>query len=102
MIRRPPRATLFPSTTLFRPNELAVLEELGLLAHPHTSAGRVPTEAGYRYYVDRVLPARRREDLVPRPATLPVVRRAVDEAMRDRQSTRLNSSHAKTAYDVVC
>src|SRR5215217_8306974 len=38
-------------------NELAVLEELGLLAHPHTSAGRVPTDAGYRYYVDRLLPA---------------------------------------------
>ena len=34
-------------------NELAVLEEQGLLAHPHTSAGRVPTDAGYRYYVDR-------------------------------------------------
>ena len=37
-------------------NELAVLEEMGLLAHPHTSAGRVPTDAGYRYYVDRLLP----------------------------------------------
>ena len=34
-------------------NELAVLEELGLLAHPHTSAGRVPTDAGYRYFVDK-------------------------------------------------
>ena len=34
-------------------NELAVLEEHGLLAHPHTSAGRVPTDAGYRYFVDR-------------------------------------------------
>ena len=41
-------------------NELAVLEELGLLAHPHTSAGRVPTDAGYRYFVDHVLPKRRR------------------------------------------
>ena len=39
-------------------NELASLEELGLLAHPHTSAGRIPTEAGYRYFVDRLLPAR--------------------------------------------
>jgi heat-inducible transcriptional repressor len=36
-------------------NELANLEELGLLAHPHTSAGRVPTESGYRYFVDRLL-----------------------------------------------
>ncbi len=37
-------------------NELAVLEEQGLLAHPHTSAGRVPTDAGYRYFVDELLP----------------------------------------------
>jgi heat-inducible transcriptional repressor len=36
-------------------NELAELEELGLLAHPHTSAGRVPTDAGYRVYVDEML-----------------------------------------------
>lgn len=31
---------------------MAALEELGLLRHPHTSAGRVPTDAGYRQYVD--------------------------------------------------
>ena len=33
-------------------NDLSVLEDDGLLEHPHTSAGRVPTEAGYRHYVD--------------------------------------------------
>jgi heat-inducible transcriptional repressor len=33
-------------------NELAVLEEQGYLSHPHTSAGRVPTDRGYRFYVD--------------------------------------------------
>src|SRR5918996_3698324 len=60
-------------------NELAVLEEQGLLAHPHTSAGRVPTDAGYRYLVDNLLPARRegRSEL-----QLSLVRREVDEAMR--------------------
>src|SRR3954449_13531943 len=58
-------------------NELAVLEERGLLAHPHTSAGRIPTDAGYRYYVDQLLPE------VPRPELgLSLVRREVDEAMR--------------------
>ena len=36
-----------------------MLEEHGLLAHPHTSAGRVPTDSGYRYFVDRLLPATR-------------------------------------------
>jgi heat-inducible transcriptional repressor len=34
---------------------LADLERLGLLTHPHTSAGRVPTESGYRYYAGEVL-----------------------------------------------
>ena len=33
-------------------HELAVLEEQGYLFHPHTSAGRIPTDLGYRYYVD--------------------------------------------------
>src|SRR6201987_2752912 len=36
-------------------SELAELENLGLLTHPHTSAGRVPTERGYRYYADELL-----------------------------------------------
>lgn len=36
-------------------NEMAVLEELGFVTSPHTSAGRVPTEAGYRYFVKRLL-----------------------------------------------
>src|SRR5438552_4933854 len=33
-------------------NELAALEGLGYLAHPHTSSGRVPSDLGYRYYVE--------------------------------------------------
>lgn len=36
-------------------NEMAALEEAALLTHPHTSAGRIPTEAGYRYFVQRLL-----------------------------------------------
>ncbi len=36
-------------------NEMAVLEELGYVAAPHTSAGRVPTENGYRYFVKRLI-----------------------------------------------
>lgn len=39
-------------------NDLAELERLGYLEQPHTSAGRVPTERGYRYYVDNLLPER--------------------------------------------
>jgi heat-inducible transcriptional repressor len=59
-------------------NELAMLEEEGLLAHPHTSAGRIPTDAGHRFYVDRLLPVPTRA----RGLDLQLVRREVDEAMR--------------------
>src|SRR5215210_4936588 len=37
-------------------NELAVLEDLGLLTHPHTSAGRIPTDLGYRYFIESLMP----------------------------------------------
>jgi heat-inducible transcriptional repressor len=60
-------------------HELAVLEELGLLAHPHTSAGRVPTESGYRYFVDRLLPAAETPGV---RLSLSLVRRELDEALR--------------------
>lgn len=36
-------------------NEMAILEDLGLLEKTHTSSGRVPSEAGYRYYVDHLM-----------------------------------------------
>src|ERR1700751_4710832 len=51
--------------------ELAELEGLGLLTHPHTSAGRVPTEAAYRYYAAGLL-----ERLEPNPGPFPLDLRA--------------------------
>jgi heat-inducible transcriptional repressor len=36
-------------------NELSQLEELGLISHPHTSAGRVPTDVGYRFFVEHLM-----------------------------------------------
>jgi heat-inducible transcriptional repressor len=71
-----PDVTAGPSTIR---NELSALEERGLLAHPHTSAGRVPTDAGYRYYVDQLLPAAPAQAQALR---LELVRREVAEAMR--------------------
>jgi heat shock gene repressor HrcA len=35
-------------------NEMAVLEEEGLITQPHTSAGRIPTDLGYRVFVDKL------------------------------------------------
>jgi heat-inducible transcriptional repressor len=69
-------------------SELAALEDLGYLNHPYTSAGRVPTDAGYRQYVDSVL----RESPLPAPSRrfdleLSSMRREVDEAMRVTTST---------------
>jgi heat-inducible transcriptional repressor len=48
-------------------SELAELESLGLLTHPHTSAGRVPTESGYRYYAGELLGR-----LDPQPTVFPL------------------------------
>src|SRR5258706_11846073 len=61
---------------------LARLEEEGFVQQPHTSAGRIPTDRGYRFYVDLLLDSKR----TSRSTT------AV-EARLDRKSTRLNSSH---------
>jgi len=62
--------------------ELALLEAEGYLTHPHTSAGRVPTDSGYRRYVDLLMasgaPAEARVEL-----ELSRLRREVDEAMRE-------------------
>lgn len=63
--------------------ELAALEAAGYLTHPHTSAGRVPTDAGYRRYVDLMLES----GLVPAEPSVELelsrLRREVDEAMRE-------------------
>src|ERR671938_155556 len=60
--------------------ELAHLEELGLLQHPHTSAGRVPTDHGYRHYVDELLEDGTALTEAPK-VRIGVVRQEVDEAM---------------------
>ena len=61
--------------------ELARLEELGLLQHPHTSAGRVPTDHGYRHYVDDLLAGGSAELDRPR-LHIGISRQEIDEAMR--------------------
>lgn len=61
--------------------ELGRLEELGLLEHPHTSAGRVPTDMGYRTYVDELMEL----EATPRPTGFRVADPGarIDEALRD-------------------
>src|SRR3712207_7658481 len=79
MIRRPPRSTLFPYTTLFRSGAIRQLVcVLGSEGHGVRENGRV------------VEPARERHD------------QARVDAAGDRKSTRLNSSHANISYAVFC
>jgi heat-inducible transcriptional repressor len=74
------RAGVLVSSSTVR-SELAELERRGLLTHPHTSAGRVPTEAGYRIYVDGLLA---RQEMRPAEFTLDLAaaRAEVEEALR--------------------
>src|SRR3712207_7028407 len=87
MIRRPPRSTLFPYTTLFR--SLGLVRRLLRSAEP----GGAPLLA-----VPGPLPR------LP-PAAVHGVQRQVGHPRRltgDRKSTRLNSSHANISYAVFC
>src|SRR5207244_4825832 len=77
--------------------ELAELESLGLLTHPHTSAGRLPTEDGYRYYADALL-----HRLDPQPAVFPLdlhtTRTEVESAL---QATTDMLSHVTSLLALV-
>ena len=62
-------------------NEMAALTKLGLLEQPHTSAGRVPSAQGYRYYLDHLIDA-------PKSGTLPEKdRRRIDRLRGCRYHT---------------
>src|SRR3712207_7245350 len=88
MIRRPPRSTLFPYTTLFRSKLLAGRDVLG----------DAPFDTGHHLIPDAdVGKGAPHHDFViaaARPVGIKVV--------RDRKSTRLNSSHANISYAVFC
>ena len=60
-------------------NEMAALEDFGLIFQPHTSAGRIPTDAGYRYYVDEW---------------------AVDSRLPARESRRLRSFFGQPRWEL--
>src|SRR3712207_7615922 len=92
MIRRPPRSTLFPYTTLFRSHDVTVCDHLARTltgTKDHTEETRE----------EEVLRLERQSfmALLKTSATLARV-----EHMLDRKSTRLNSSHANISYAVFC
>src|SRR3712207_8933902 len=88
MIRRPPRSTLFPYTTLFRSDqrrgEPELAEEALELQHPR------PVEDVVLRHVDQERPHEEADE------------ERAELAAADRKSTRLNSSHANISYAVFC
>src|SRR3712207_8620332 len=96
MIRRPPRSTLFPYTTLFRSQRDKVLAETRAqlearereLAETQTAVQAEDTELRRRLET-RVKDAEEQAD-------------ALRRELQDRKSTRLNSSHANISYAVFC
>src|SRR3712207_7143479 len=89
MIRRPPRSTLFPYTTLFRSLLLAAFVTVVAVAGPEETAKNL---APWVLYVTFWV------GLVPASLLLGPVWRVI----KDRKSTRLNSSHANISYAVFC
>src|SRR3712207_7986426 len=94
MIRRPPRSTLFPYTTLFRSGRLHELGvEVRQLEHDAALAELLDQHLGA---VVRLL-LRRPGVGEPQPGP-----GQLDRSVEDRKSTRLNSSHANISYAVFC
>jgi len=78
--------------------ELAELEALGLLTHPHTSAGRVPTESGYRLYADGLLLRPEPQPAADFPLDLHTQRTEIEDAL---QSTTEMLSHVTRLLALV-
>jgi heat-inducible transcriptional repressor len=98
------RAGMHVSSSTVR-SELAELESLGLLTHPHTSAGRVPTESGYRVYAEELVGAIEGR---PEPPAFDVssVRSELEGALRSTtetlsQATRLLALVSAPALDAA-
>src|SRR3712207_7498073 len=88
MIRRPPRSTLFPYTTLFRSGRDADL------VHTRLARRRLDLSHELRHLSAKVA-ARKHDVRIERPEQKTVI-------LEDRKSTRLNSSHANISYAVFC
>src|SRR3712207_8177405 len=94
MIRRPPRSTLFPYTTLFRSGDNRIF----LVRHTYTPGWHMPgggVEAG-EAAVEALVREMREE------AALEIAGTPHLHGVLDRKSTRLNSSHANISYAVFC
>jgi transcriptional regulator of heat shock response len=69
-------------------NVMADLEEMGLITHPHTSAGRIPTDKGYRYYIDSLMLVKSVNEQMAR-----VVKEQYDQAIRSLEDVMEKTCH---------
>jgi len=74
-------------------NVMADLEEMGYLAHPHTSAGRVPTDKAYRFYVESFPPA---SPATPRTVEPLATRRSGIDSFMEKTSSHLSTATGMT------
>lgn len=81
-------------------NEMRDLEADGYLTHPHTSAGRVPSQLGYRYYVDTILKAKKTDAKI-KTLFEQIAEEHADEKMRLKTIAKLISSHVGSAVIVA-
>src|SRR2546429_7291509 len=93
MIRRPPRSTLFPYTTLFRSD--VIRRHIDVPAH-----GDARARVASREHVSKLIGARMAFGAPEVPRDRGASRESGED--RDRKSTRLNSSHGYISYAVFC
>ena len=85
------RAGLDVSASTVR-SELFELESIGLLTHPHTSAGRVPTQSGYRHYAEELVGGIEGRP-APFPLDLTAMRNELEEALRRTTEALSDTTH---------
>src|SRR2546430_6473327 len=97
MIRRPPRSTLFPYTTLFRSKQqfLVKTPELAKIANLFVD------QKSYWLYTNDPYDNRKRQEVFEKFAVVVGVI-GIEPVALDRKSTRLNSSHSQISYAVFC
>src|SRR3712207_8077144 len=100
MIRRPPRSSLFPYTTLFRSHARRDLQPgAGLVIHPSQLHGRAAEDLAVLGDEGQ---AAQETCFAAAPERLALAGEREHPAVVDRKSTRLNSSHANISYAVFC
>ncbi len=81
-------------------NEMRELEESGYLVQPHTSAGRIPSESGYRYYVEHLMKPEQPKGVVQRELAS-IVREESDPVRRRKNAARFTAEYIGNAVIIA-